>query len=49
MANNNDKNQGQMQVNVPTDVEKGVYTNLAIMGFTPTAFPPSATPTGSWW
>lgn len=38
MANNNDKNQGQMQVNVPTDVEKGVYTNLAIMGFTPTEF-----------
>ena len=37
MANNEQK-QGQVQVNMTPDVEKGVYSNLAIMGFTPTEF-----------
>ena len=39
MANNNDQQkQGQVQVNMTPEVEKGVYSNLAIMGFTPTEF-----------
>ena len=39
MANNNEQQkQGQVQVNMTPEVEKGVYSNLAIMGFTPTEF-----------
>ena len=38
MANNNDQKQGQVQVNMTPEVEKGLYSNLAIMGFTPTEF-----------
>lgn len=39
MANNNDQQkQGQVQVNLTPEVEKGVYSNLAIVGFTPTEF-----------
>ena len=38
MANNNDQKQGQVQVNMTPEVEKGIYSNLAIMGFTPTEF-----------
>ena len=39
MANNNNKEQqGQMQINMTPEVEKGLYSNLAIMGFTPTEF-----------
>ena len=39
MANNNEQpKQGQVQVNMTPDVEKGVYSNLTIMGFTPTEF-----------
>ena len=39
MANNNDQQKpGQVQVNMTPEVEKGVYSNLAIMGFTPTEF-----------
>ena len=34
----NEQKQGQVQVNMTPDVEKGVYSNLAIMGFTPTEF-----------
>jgi len=39
MANNNEQQkQGQVQVNMTPEVEKGVYSNLTIMGFTPTEF-----------
>ena len=38
MANNNDQKQGQLQINLTPEVEKGIYSNLAIMGFTPTEF-----------
>lgn len=38
MANNNEQKQGQVQVNMSPEVEKGVYSNLTIMGFTPTEF-----------
>ena len=39
MANNNEQQkQGQVQVNMAPEVEKGVYSNLAIMGYTPTEF-----------
>lgn len=38
MANNNEQKQGQVQVNMTPEVEKGVYSNLTIMGFTPTEF-----------
>lgn len=39
MANNNDQQKpGQVQVNMTPEVEKGVYSNLAIMGFTPAEF-----------
>ena len=36
MANNNEQKPGQVQVNMTPEVEKGLYSNLAIMGFTPT-------------
>ncbi len=37
MANNNEQPKpGQVQVNMTPEVEKGVYSNLTIMGFTPT-------------
>ena len=39
MGNNNEQQkQGQVQVNMTPEVEKGVYSNLTIMGFTPTEF-----------
>ena len=39
MANSNDQQKpGQVQVNMTPEVEKGFYSNLAIMGFTPTEF-----------
>jgi len=39
MANNNEtQKQGQVQVNMTPEVEKGVYSNLTIMGYTPTEF-----------
>lgn len=38
MASENQPKQGQVQVNMTPEVEKGVYSNLAIMGFTPTEF-----------
>ena len=38
MANNNEQKPGQVQVNMTPEVEKGLYSNLAIMGFTPTEF-----------
>lgn len=38
MANNEQQKQGQVQVNMTPEVEKGVYSNLTIMGFTPTEF-----------
>lgn len=38
MANNNEQKPGQVQINMTPEVEKGVYSNLAIMGFTPTEF-----------
>ena len=38
MAQNNEQKPGQVQVNMTPEVEKGVYSNLAIMGFTPTEF-----------
>ena len=39
MANNNEQQKpGQVQVNMTPEVEKGVYSNLTIMGFTPTEF-----------
>ena len=38
MANNNEQKAGQMQVNITPEIERGVYSNLAIMGFTPTEF-----------
>lgn len=38
MANNNEQKPGQVQVNMSPEVEKGLYSNLAIMGFTPTEF-----------
>ncbi len=38
MANNNEQKPGQVQVNMTPEVEKGVYSNLTIMGFTPTEF-----------
>lgn len=38
MANNNEQKPGQVQVNMTPEVEKGHYSNLAIMGFTPTEF-----------
>ncbi|MBO4905866.1 MAG: DUF3467 domain-containing protein [Bacteroidaceae bacterium] len=38
MSNNNEQKQGQVQVNMTPEIEKGVYSNLTIMGFTPTEF-----------
>ena len=38
MANNNEQKQGQVQVNMTPEIERGVYSNLTIMGFTPTEF-----------
>ncbi len=39
MANNNEhQKQGQVQVNMTPEIEKGVYSNLTIMGFTPSEF-----------
>lgn len=38
MANNNEQKQGQVQVNMTPEVEKGVYSNMTIMGYTPTEF-----------
>lgn len=35
---NNDQKQGQVQVNMTPEVEKGVYSNLTIMGYTPNEF-----------
>ncbi len=35
---NNGEQQGQVQINMTPEVEKGLYSNLAIMGFTPTEF-----------
>ncbi len=37
-TNNEQQKQGQVQVNMTPEVEKGVYSNLTIMGFTPTEF-----------
>ena len=38
MQNNNEQKKGQVQINMTPEVEKGLYSNLAIMGFTPTEF-----------
>lgn len=39
MANNsNEPQKGQVQINMTPEVEKGVYSNLVVMGFTPTEF-----------
>ena len=38
MVNNNEQKQGQVQVNMTPEIERGVYSNLTIMGFTPTEF-----------
>lgn len=38
MANNNEQKPNQVQVNMTPEVERGVYSNMTIMGFTPTEF-----------
>ena len=38
MANNNEQKPGQVQVNMTPEVERGAYSNMTIMGYTPTEF-----------
>ncbi len=38
MDNNSEQKPGQVQVNMTPEVERGVYSNMTIMGYTPAEF-----------